>query len=192
MTRLFSSLATLGLAFMLAACDPTNDLKDPPVPLGQFQLGHNIVVARDPQLLPGSRSATEAEWQAAMTKAIENRFGRYDGTRLYHIGISIDAYNLAAIDIPGVPTPKSALGITVSIWDDAKGVKLNEEAKAITVLGVFSGAGIQPTKQVQLDNLSALAAKAVQDWLLEHPEWFPGGAAPVAPANAATTTAPVN
>lgn len=190
MNRLFSSLLTVCLAFVVAACDPTNDLTDPPVPLGQFQLGHNITVARDPQLLPGSRTATEAEWQAAMQKAIEDRFGRYDGNKLYHIGISIDVYNLAPIDIPGVPTPKSALGITVSIWDDAKGVKLNEEAKTLTVLGVFSGAGIQPTKQVQLDNLSALAAKAIQDWLLEHPEWFPGGNAPVPPADVTASVDP--
>ena len=91
---------------------------------------------------------------------------------LWHFGISVDAYNLAAIDVPGVPTPKSALGINVTLWDNEKGVKLNEEAKTITVLGVFSGAGIQPKKQVQLDNLSALAAKSIENWMLEHPEWF--------------------
>ena len=172
MKRLLSSLMFLVLAFTVAACDPTKDLKDPPVDLGPFQLGHNIVVVPSPQLIPGSRTATEEEWKAAMTKAIADRFGRYEGTKLYHIGISIDAYNLAPIDVPGVPTPKSALGFTANIWDDAKGIKLNKKGKALTVLGVFSGAGIQPTKEVQLKNLAELAAKAVQDWLLEHPEWF--------------------
>ncbi len=173
MIVVFRGLLASCLVVLLAACaGPTEDLKKPPVPLGDFRLGHNVAVARNPQLVPGSRSATEAEWQAAMTKAIEERFGRYEGSKLYHLGISIDAYNLAFIDVPGVPAPKSALGITVTIWDDAKGVKLNTTAKQLTVLGVFSGTGIQPTKEVQLENLSQLAAKSIQGWLLEHPEWF--------------------
>ncbi|MCG6902084.1 MAG: hypothetical protein LJE68_05325 [Rhodobacter sp.] len=172
MTNVIKGLLACCLAFVLAACDPTRDLEDAPVDLGQFKLGHNIVVLPKVQSLPGSRIATNEEWQAAMTGAIADRFGRYDGNRLYHLGISIDAYNLAAIDVPGIPTPKSALGLTVTIWDDAKGKKLNEKAKTITVLGVFSGAGIQPTKKVQLANLSALAAKSIENWLLEHPEWF--------------------
>ncbi len=172
MPKLFKWMAALCLFVSLAACDPTDDLKDPPVDLGDFRLGHNITVARSPTSLPGSRTATEAEWQTAMTKAIAARFGRYEGERLYHLGISVDVYNLAAIDVPGIPTPKSALGLTVTAWDDEKQKKLNPKAKAITVLGVFSGAGIQPTKQVQLDNLSALAAKSIESWLLENPEWF--------------------
>lgn len=172
MPRVLKWFAALCMGFALAACDPTEDLKDPPVELGDFRLGHNIVVAPSPQTLPGSRTATEAEWKKAMTKAIDARFGRYEGERLYHLGISIDVYNLAAIDVPGVPTPKSALGLTVTAWDDEKGRKLNPKAKAITVIGVLSGAGIQPTKQVQLDNLSALAAKAIERWLLENSEWF--------------------
>ena len=172
MSRVVKVLLAISLFFGLAACDPTRDLEDAPVDLGDFKLGHNIVVTPNIQALPGSRSATEEEWKTAMMKAIDDRFGRYEGSRVYHFGISVDAYNLAAIDVPGVPTPKSALGINVTLWDNEKGVKLNEEAKTITVLGVFSGAGIQPKKQVQLDNLSALAAKSIENWMLEHPEWF--------------------
>jgi len=173
MIGMFKGLVAVSLVLMVAACTgPTADLAKPAVPLGDFRLGHNIAVARSPQLVPGSRKATEAEWQKAMTDAIEERFGRYEGSALYHFGISIDAYNLAAIDVPGIPTPKSALGVTVTIWDDAKGKKLNPEAKQITVLGVFSGTGIQPTKEVQLENLSQLAAKSIQKWLLENPDWF--------------------
>jgi len=180
--KLIPLAAALTLA--LAACDPTTDLEDPPVALGEFRLGHNIVVARDPQLIPGTRKATEAEWQAAMTKAIDDRFGRYDGARLYHLGISIDAYNLAPIDVPGIPTPKSALAITASVWDDALGRKLNDQAKQLTVLsGLLSGTGVQPTKEVQMANLSASAARAVQNWLLENPEWFETPPAAETPAN---------
>lgn len=171
--RLIKTILITGLFAALAACgDPTKDLDGPAVDLGNFKLGHNIVVARSPDLLPGSREATEAEWQKALTGAIDARFGRYEGEKIYHFGVSVDAYNLAAIDVPGIPTPKSALAITLTVWDDSKGAKLNEKAKVITVLGVFSGQGIQPTRQTQLDNLSALAAKSIQAYLLENPDWF--------------------
>lgn len=172
MIRATKTIAVMLAAFLLAACDPTRDLDEPPVDLGNFRLGHNIVVVQDPQTIPGSRIATNAQWETALTEAMAARFGRYDGQKFYHFGISVDAYNLAAIDVPGIPTPKSALAVTATVWDDAAGRKLNEQGKVLTVFGVFSGAGIQPTKQVQLDNLSALAARAVQNWLLENPDWF--------------------
>jgi len=172
MKTAIKAVLALCATFLLTACDPTKDLKDAPVELGTFKLGHNIVVLPDPRALPGSRSATKEEWQTAMTRAIDKRFGRYEGSKLFHLGISVDAYNLAAIDVPGIPTPKSVLGITVTVWDDAKGIKLNPKPKTITVLGVLSGAGIQPNKQTQLDNLAALAAKSIEKWLLENPEWF--------------------
>ena len=172
MNSLIKSVLALGLFTLVAACDPTRDLVDAPVDLGEFKLGHNIVIAPDATPLPGSRKATEEEWVAAMTAAMDARFGRYQGEKLYHFGISVDAYNLAPIDVPGIPTPKSALGVTVSIWDDAKGIKLNKDPKRITVLGVFSGTGIQPARQAQIENLSALAAKSIENWLLENPAWF--------------------
>jgi hypothetical protein len=170
----WAKLLLTGAALLaLAACAPPDaDLAEPPVALGDFKLGHNIVVVPDAKSLPGSRPATEDEWKTALTRAIDARFGRYDGAKFYHFGVSVDAYNLAAIDVPGVPTPKSALAFTITVWDDAAGAKLNEDAKTLTVLGIFSGAGIQPSKQTQLDNLSALAAKEIQQYLLENREWF--------------------
>ncbi len=184
MFRALKTPAMLCLAGLLVACAaPDADLTDPPVDLGDFALGHNIVVAPDPKpILPGSRPATPEEWKAAMTQALAARFGRYQGSRTYHLGVSVDAYNLAAIDVPGIPTPKSALAFTVTLWDDARGVKLNPKPKRMTVVGVFSGAGIQPSRQTQLDNLSALAARSVEEWLLENGQWFGSGAPGPAPS----------
>lgn len=166
---------TLGLSLVaLAACDPTRDLDEPPVSLGDFKLGHNIVVAPEPQTLPGSRQATQEEWQAALTKAIDARFGRYDGAKLYHFGVNVGVYSLAFVDIPvpGIPSQKSALAVNVSIWDDAKGAKLNEEPKQIFVVAGPKAAGVNPDKQVQMDHLAALVAKSMETWLLENPEWL--------------------
>ena len=48
---------------VLAACQK-NDLKEPPVFLGDFVLGHNIVVADQVTKSPISRNATPEEWKA--------------------------------------------------------------------------------------------------------------------------------
>ena len=176
-TKPLKWLAAATLLALLSGCAGDADLADPPVALGDFKLGHNIAVARNPTVGPLSRKATEEEWQKYMTEAIDRRFGRYDGEKLYHLGISVDGYVIAAPGIPVVASPKSVLIFTVTAWDDAAGAKLNEEAKQLTVLESFSGetvigSGLTQTKEEQMANLSASAARAVQKWLLENPAWF--------------------
>lgn len=173
MRRIFALALVLPL---LAACQ-TNDLAEPPVPLGDFVLGHNVAVTDKAQKSPISREATAAEWEVAMEKAIEDRFGRYAGSKVYNIGISVDGYALAPPGIPVVLKPKSALIITANIWDDAAGLKLNPEGQQLTIFEGMSeetvvGSGLTRTKQQQMDVLAFNAAKAVERWLLEHPEWF--------------------
>lgn len=170
--RLFAML-TLGL---LAAC-ATNDLAEVPVPLGDFELGFNVVVADNMQKVPISRPATVDEWEGAMKAAVEARFGRYAGTKLYNLGISVDGFALAPPGIPVVAAPKSILVITANIWDDAAGKKLNEKGKQLTVFEGLSpesviGSGLTRTKAQQMDALSYNAVKAVERWLLTNPEWF--------------------
>jgi len=173
----FKWLLAVVLLVALGACASEIDLTVPPEPLGNFKLGHNIVVARNPTIGPLSRKATEAEWQKAMTEAIEDRFGRYDGDKLYHLGISVDGYILALPGVPVVASPKSVLIINVTAWDDSMAGKLNPEPKQITVLESLSGdtllgSGLTQSKQQQMENLSANAARAVQKWLLDNPDWF--------------------
>jgi hypothetical protein len=182
-------LAALGL---LAACDAKNDLADPPVPLGDFALGLNVVVPETAQTVPISRQATPEQWKTAMTKAMADRFGRYEGTKLYNFGVSIDGYSLAPPGIPVVASPKSALIVTVNIWDDATQKQLNPGGKRITVIEGVSpesvfGSGWTQTKQQQLDKMAYKAALAIQNYLLDNPEWFglpPKGTEVPAPAAA--------
>jgi hypothetical protein len=167
------ALLSLGL---LAAC-ATNDLAEPPVPLGDFQLGLNVVVADNMQKVPISRPATVEEWELAMQKAVDARFGRYEGTKLYNLGISVDGFALAPPGIPVVMAPKSVLVITANIWDDAAEKKLNPEGKQLTVFEGLSpesviGSGLTRTKAQQMEALSYNAVKAVERWLLTNPEWF--------------------
>jgi hypothetical protein len=167
------ALLSLGL---LAAC-ATNDLADPPVPLGDFALGLNVVVADNMQKVPISRPATVDEWETAMKAAVDARFGRYKGTKLYNLGISVDGFALAPPGIPVVMAPKSVLVITANIWDDAAEKKLNAKGKQLTVFEGLSpdsviGSGLTRTKAQQMDALSYNAVKAVERWLLTNPEWF--------------------
>ena len=173
--RLTAALAALGLLAACAAGDA--DLAGPPKPMGDFRLGHNIVVARDPAIGPLSRKASEAEWQTVLTKAIDARFGSYRGSKLYPLGVSVDGYVIAQPGLPVVASPKSILVLTVTAWDDAAGAKLNPEAKAITVFEGLSGdtvvgSGLTRSKPEQMQALAANAARAIQNWLLENPHWF--------------------
>lgn len=168
--------ALLALPIVLAAC-AADDLAEPPVPLGDFALGLNIVVADKVEMVPISRKATPDEWEAVMKKAVAARFGRYEGSKLYNLGISVDGYALAPPGIPVVAAPKSVLVVTANIWDDAARKKLNEEGKQFTVFESLSGdtvigTGITRTKQQQMEALSFNAVKKVETWLLENPEWF--------------------
>jgi hypothetical protein len=175
-------LAILMSVVMLAACNGANDLNKAAVPLGDFKLQHNIAVAPKVQKAPLSRTATPEELTKALTDATEERFGRYNGTRNYHFGMSIEGYALAQPGIPLVFAPKSILVVKVTVWDDAKNKKLNPEPYQITVFESFDqgpivGSGYTKTAEEQLKNLSQNAAKALQTYLIKQNRaegWFNG------------------
>ena len=177
MSRIFALLTVLAL---IAGCTGTTP-QDPLVSLGEYRLGHNIVVASKAQKGPVSREATEQEWVDAMTSAIAERFGQYQGSQLYHFGISVEGYLLAPKGIPVIYSPKSALIINVTVWDDAAGKKLNEKVKQFTIFetttkGSFLiGSGRERTKEQQMQGLSRNAVGKIEEWLAEqHREngWF--------------------
>ena len=169
-------LALFGLALM-AACTNPNDLDEAPAYLGNFHLGHNVVVAPNLTKGPASREASKEEWIAAMTEAMTDRFGRYEGTKLYHIGVSVEGYVLAIPGVPLVASPKSALILNVTVWDDAKGGKLNTKPHLVTVVESFSGntflgSGLTQSKETQMLNLSRNAAKQIQNWMVQQNNEF--------------------
>ena len=173
--------AVIGLSlWLLAACASTEGTP-PLVDLGDFSLGHNVVIAEKAQKGPVSRDATAEEWSGALTSAIANRFTQYQGEQLYHFGVSVEGYMLAPPGVPLVYTPKSALIINVTVWDDAGGRKLNEEPHQITVLettgtdSLVIGSGWGRTKEQQMAGLSFNAVRAIEKWMLEQGEaygWF--------------------
>lgn len=145
--------------------------------MGDFRLGHNVVVADNAQIGPLSRVATEEELETALATEIDNRLGHYEGERLYHLGVAINAYVLALPGVPLVVKPKSILVISVSLWDNETQQKLNAEPRQFTVFEglsaeTFISSGLTQNKQTQLENLTRNAARKIQDWILEHPEWI--------------------
>lgn len=162
---------------MLAACGAGAPGDEPPAEMGTFRLGHNITVADNAQLGPLSRTAEPEEWEAALTGAIDERLGGYEGEGLFHLGIGLNAYALALPGVPLVVSPKSVLVITVNIWDNATQQKLVEDGRQFTIFEGLSpetllGSGLTQSKEVQMQNLSRNAARSIQNWILEHPEWI--------------------
>lgn len=169
MTRLLLIFSTV---LALAACTEQKTLDKPLEDLGAFSLGHNIVVAPKVQKVPISREATKEEWIESLTKAIGDRFERYDGEQLYHFGVSVEGYALAPPGVPLVFAPKSALVINVTVWDDAAGKKLNETPEQLTVFENIGtapvvGSGYVNSREEQLENLSFNAAHRIERWLVE-------------------------
>lgn len=194
---MFRLLALLGTILALAACTNPNDLDEAPVDLGDFRLGHNVVVASKMTRGPVSREASEEEWKEALTGAIDERFGRYQGDKLYHLGVSVEGYVLAHPGIPVVGSPNSVLILLVTVWDDAAGGKLNTPPEQITIMETISGntilgSGLTQSKEVQMRNLSRNAAKQIETFMVRRRAadgWF--GAAPMAPLAVAAGDATV-
>lgn len=191
MLRLLVPVAFLA---MVAACSPSGeDLDKPAVPLGDFRLGHNVVVAPKAVKGPFSRDVPKEEMTKSLQDAVAARFGRYEGDRLYHFGISVEGYVLAAPGVPLVYNPKSVMIINLTVWDDAAGKKLNDEPAQLTVFESLSGetvisSGLTQTKEEQLHNLSVNAAKQIEIFLtkqIKEEGWFNAGGSVAAGEEAA-------
>ena len=106
-----------------------------------------------------------------MKEAIDKRFGRYEGSKLYHLGVSVEGYILARGGIPVVAAPKSAMIIRVTVWDDAQAKKLNVPPEQITIFENIDGqsligTGWTQTPEEQLEGLARNAAKAIENFLV--------------------------
>lgn len=181
-------------ALILSACASGRELRDERGELGDFFLAHAIVVAENATVGPASRRAEPEEWEKVLSEEMRRRFARYDGDTLYHLGVSVDGYVLAIPGIPVVAAPKSALILGVTLWDDAKGGKVNDTPHRITVLESLSGetvvsSGLTQSAEQQMQNLAQNAVLAIENWLASNPDWFPPKPdAPVAGASAEATT----
>ncbi len=171
------TMAALAATALLASCTGVPDEIEAKADLGEFRLGHLVVVADDATVGPLSKSVSEEQWETIMDAAMEERFGRYDGGRFYHMGVKIVGYVVAAPGVPVLASPKSVLVVVVNIWDDAEGVKLTSEPKQITILEALTpegmiGSGLTMSAEEQMTAMARIGAREIQQWLEENPEWF--------------------
>ncbi len=190
-TTLTRRAALLGAALLLSACASGAQLGAERAELGDFRLGHAIVVAENATIGPASRRADPADWEASITSELQRRFGRYDGDTFYHIAVAVQGYVLAVPGIPLVAAPRSALIVAVTIWDDEAGGKINERPHRITVLESPSGetlvgSGLTQTAEQQMQNLSQNVAASIERWMASNPDWFRPRPEAERPDNAAT------
>lgn len=174
-----SQFAAPLLFVALAACGAKDASNDPPPELGDFRLIHNVVVGETARQIPPSRSASAEEWEAVLAEQIGQRMGRHQGAGRYHLGVSVDAYALAIPGIPVLVKPRSALAVSVSVWDDATASKINTVPVQLTVFeqlglseGGLVGSGLTQTREEQMRRLAANAAEAIEEFLAENRDWF--------------------
>ena len=176
-----TAVAILSLAALTACGGFRDDLAKAPKPLGNFLLGHNIVVSKEPQKGPFSREASNEEWKEAIKQAVDDRLGsqRFDGNAYFHIGTTVQAYVLAQPGIPVVYAPQSVLMFTVVFFEDATQKQLNPEPIQLTVFEpccsiTLVGSGLTKSREQQLEGLAFNAAKAIERVMRENAEWFGG------------------
>lgn len=158
------------LGFGLAGCLGPMDLQEPVKPIGDFALGYTVVVGPNMVKGPMSRDGDPDEIIASVKNSIETHFEPLSGTQLYHVAVKIEGYVLAQAGVPLLVSPQSALILSVTIWQDETGQKLNPVPHQITVLEASSGrtligSGLSQTPSQQLANLARSAALQIEEWM---------------------------
>lgn len=167
------------ISLLLAACagpvteTPTEAVK----PIGDFKLGILVVYAENAKKGPMSRDATPDELKAAVEAEMRKRFGGLQGKKFYNISVAVDVYALARTGIPILVTPKSALALTVNIWDDAKQKTIFDEDKQFTTVEKISGrsligSGLSMTADEQLHELVVLTVDKIEAYMRENEALF--------------------
>jgi hypothetical protein len=182
MTHLRLFLVGLIAATLTACTAPDLATEGPAKPLGNFTLGHGVVTVSRDQISSGEGQPSAEDWQAAMKSAMLARLDRYEGDVKYHVGLNIDGANVAAFDIPLLPSPKSYLFVTANVFanrkEGGKLVRVSGDPYQLMVVAPLQSRMNKSADEIT-DYLVKTMAKRVETWMNEHPEWFndPGAAA---------------
>lgn len=161
----------------LAACAVPDPETDEIVELGDFRLLSNVAVTTNARKMGVSREADAEAWEEVLETAIDKRFARYEGETPYILSYSLDGYILATKGGRLALAPRSAMSMTVHIWQTEPQKRLAERSKQLLVLEQFDGetfigSGLFRAKEEQMENLAAQFAKAVERWLLANGDLF--------------------
>ena len=164
----------------LVGCVSDIATQEKPDAIGEFRLGYAVVIGKEMIKGPLSRVGDTEKIIAVVKEVIAKRLSVYEGGQYYHVAVKIDAYVLGQPGIPLLISPKSALVMQVTVWDDDKKAKINEVPVQMTVLEglslkTFIGSGLTQSAEVQIANLGEAAALRIEDWIRKQHEaegWF--------------------
>lgn len=200
MTRL-RVLSGVALLALLAGCARPG-MDAPPEDLGEFHARVQYVFTENATQGPVSRDATPDEWKVALEQALADRMARYDGSREFDIGVSLEGYMLAPPGVPVLYSPKSTAVVYVHLYDVAakEFVARKKELQVFestTGESALVGSGNARTREEQIQGLAENVARRIELWLEEENElngWFdplPAAAAePEAPTGEDPAPAP--
>jgi len=175
--QIHQKILALLAVLCLSACAVPDPETEALVDLGDFRLLSNVAVTDNARKMGVSRDATPEEWEQVLEAAIDKRFGRYQGEVPYIISYSLDGYILATKGGRLALAPRSALAMTVHIWQTNPQERLADRSKQLLVLEQFDGetfigSGLFRSKEEQMESLAAQFAAAVQRWLLANRDLF--------------------
>lgn len=176
MTAFYRSIAFVAL---LAACTPPITEKRA-TPIGDFQMGYNIVVGDKMIKGPVSRDADTALLASKLQSELQTRLGKYEGGKLYHVVTHVDMYVMGRAGIPFLFSPKTALVVSMTVWDDIAQSQLTPKPVQLTLLENtnsrnFLGSGLGQSVVEQIDSMAKSAAFQIENWLRQQHEtqnWF--------------------
>lgn len=176
MKLLMPLLATI-VVIALGGCSVPDPDNEEQVDLGDFRLAANVGVTTNARKMGVSRDATPEAWEEVLEAAIDKRFARYEGETPYILSYSLDGYILATKGGRLALAPRSAMSMTVHIWQTDPQKRLSDRSKQLLVLEQFDGetfigSGLFRSKEEQMENLGAQFAKAVERWLLANSDLF--------------------
>lgn len=169
--------------FSLLGCTTALSPDIEAAPLGNFSLTRLQVRVEDPVIGGLSRRAEDEVMTAALSEAMQSRFGRFDGDGIYLLSVELVGYVLAQPGIPVLLAPRSLLGMNVNVYvlDDGDWRRLNEETYKLVTFedaggDTVIGSGYTQSAEEQLAEMAENAAIDIEKWMREHPEWFTGRA----------------
>lgn len=161
----------------VAACAVPDPESDPSVDLGNFRLLDNFAVTTQARKMGVTREASAEAWETVLEKAVTKRFSQYQGDTPYIISYSLDGYILATKGGRLALAPRSAMSMTVHIWQTSPQKRLEERSKQLLIFENLDGetvigSGLFRTKEEQMENLGAQFAKALERWLVANGDLF--------------------
>lgn len=148
-----------------------------PLHLANIRIGHVGVVTSGMVQGAYSNAVSPEDLASHLRGAITSKLAGLDGARSYNIGVKVTSYMLANPAVPTVSSPKSALIMSVTVWDDSRGQKpVAPPATVIAVDGLY-GTSVFITKQQgdkdhRLAALSAKAALEIERYLTKNIDIF--------------------